>query len=390
MIPKILYVGPIRDFSGYATAARNYVRALNDSGCNLATRALRYDGGNTPMSAVEKTLNNKDINDVDIVLCHTTPNEQEIKEGVFNCCYFAWETDRVPDEWVKQLNKMDLIMVPCDDNILACRVAGVKPPVVKVPHTFDVNYYRNAPAKYDMHNFDGYFKFLSICQLSKKKGVDALIFAYLNEFKAKDKTLLILKVYVNPNDSDAEKNIIAQNINEIKASLRLKEDEYPRIQVIHGVSDEDVIKKLYKTADCYVLPSRGEGWGIPHFDALGFGLPSIGLKWGGTREFINNKNGWLVDYTMQPCHSMPHPHNFMYTANDNWAEPDILSLRKAMREAFIEWSIDKVSKDELSAWQTRKNNALATAKLYDHSVVGPHMRDVIYGHYNAWRELRGH
>src|SRR5690606_3058821 len=110
MNPKILYVGPLRDFSGYANAARGYLRALNLAGCNLVARALHYDGGDYRFSEHEEKLFNKDLQNIDIVIQHTTPNETERCNGVFNVNYFAWETDRVPEEWVNQLNQMDLVL----------------------------------------------------------------------------------------------------------------------------------------------------------------------------------------------------------------------------------------------------------------------------------------
>jgi len=36
---------------------------------------------------------------------------------------------------------------------------------------------------------------------------------------------------------------------------------------------------LYKAADAFVLPSRGEGWGIPYMEAMAMGLPTIGTNW---------------------------------------------------------------------------------------------------------------
>ncbi len=35
---------------------------------------------------------------------------------------------------------------------------------------------------------------------------------------------------------------------------------------------------LYKTMDCFVLPSRGEGWGRPQVEAMAMGLPIIGAS----------------------------------------------------------------------------------------------------------------
>lgn len=388
--PKILYIAPLLDFSGYANAARNYVRALDSVGCNLVTRPLRYDGGSAEMSDREKLLANKDLFDVDIVLAHTTPNEMGRKDGCFNVCYFAWETDRVPAEWVQQLNKMDLIMVPCEDNVVACTIGGVKVPVVKIPHTFDSSIYNRRIQPYDMPGFEDYFKILTICQLSKKKGIDSLLFSYLNEFTTTDKVVLVLKVYFGPNDGESEKNILIDQINAVKNALRLKTDLYPKIKLIHGVTGDDSVAKLYKTCDLYALPSRGEGFSITHFDALGYGLPAIGLNCGGVKEFLTNDTGWLVDYNMTPCHSMPHPHPFMYTAADNWAEPNILSLRSALRSAYNEWLIHKTTRREDSPWQRKINMAREVSSKYTYDCIGNLMKETIMSHYLAWKDKNGY
>lgn len=387
--PKILYIAPLKDFSGYATAARNYVISLAKTGrCDLVTRHVTYDGGGYIPNLLEKTIANKTTSEVDIVIQQLTPNECEPRPDVFNVLYFAWETDKVPNEWVKQINKMDLAFVPCEANVIAARVAGVKIPVVKMPHTFDVENYKKA-VPFDIAGFESHMKFLSICQASKKKGIDSLLFAYLAEFTAADETLLILKTYFGPSDGDAERNAMLQQVENIKNILRLDRNAYPRVLVLHGVSSDTAIEKLYATSDCYVLPSRGEGWGIPHFEALCYGIPSIGSDWGGTSEFINNKNGWLVKSVLEPCHAMPHPHSFMYTAADNWAEPSINDIRRAMRAAFHEWRTSKHLGDA-SNWSRRKSAALESVKPFSHSAIGNKMMDVIEKYYSMWKVKRGY
>lgn len=380
--PRILYVAPLKDFSGYATAARNYVRALDSVGADLVTRCLHYDGGDAEFSEREKELNVRSLQGINVVLQHTTPNETEYKPGLFNINYFAWETDKVPYEWVEQINKMDLALVPCDENIRAARRSGVTIPIEKVVHTFDAAQYDRPATPFQMGQHQDAFKFLAICQLSEKKGVDALLKSYLTEFTATDNVVLILKVYFGSNDSEQHKNEVLRRIEEIKKGLRLK--NYPPVWLVHGVMGEAVIPKLYKTADCYVLPSRGEGWGIPHFDALGYGLPSIAVNWGGPTEFITSECGWLVDYHLSPCFNMPHPHDFMYTAADNWAEPHINSVRSAMREAHQEWKMNQLSQDN-SAWIRRCRAARRRAEDFSYAAVGKEMNEIINHYYLMWR-----
>jgi len=381
--PRILYIAPLRDFSGYATAARNYVLALDKNGCDVVTRSLHYDGGNRPLSEKEVELNKKNLQDVEIIIQHTTPNETERKPGVFNVNYFAWETDRVPDEWVEQINQMDLALVPCNANISAARRSGVKIPIEKIEHTFDKADYEGNPLPFLMNGAENHFKFLAICQISKKKGLDALLKAYLSEFRASDQTMLILKVYFGSSDTEEHKNKMLNQIEKMKELLRI--GDYPPVYLVHGVMDEAGIAKLYATSDCYVLPSRGEGWGIPHFDAMGFGLPPIAVNWGGPTEFITPECGWLVDYHMSPCFDMPHPHPFMYTGKDNWAEPHIDSLRSAMRDSHQEWKIHKVSPDN-SKWSRRIEACKTRVEDFSYDIVGYKMKNAILKHYEKWKD----
>jgi glycosyltransferase involved in cell wall biosynthesis len=51
----------------------------------------------------------------------------------------------------------------------------------------------------------------------------------------------------------------------------LLEDELPLMN----------LPRLYTGADAFVLPSRGEGWGRPHIEAMAMGLPTIATNWSG-------------------------------------------------------------------------------------------------------------
>ena len=378
MLGKILFVSPNKDFSGYAHAARDYIRALDISGANMAIRSLIYDGGSFKLSERMKELESRSAQDIDIIIQMTTPNETERKEGVFNVNIFCWETDRIPKEWVDQLNKMDLVIVSCEENVRACRRSGVVVPVEKVHFTTNLDRFKKKPEPFDVPNMSGRFKFLTVCQYSKKKGIDALLKAYLTEFTPEDNVMLILKTYMGPNDGPAEREKIMGIINSMKTILRL--GQYPPIQLIHEVMSDEDIDRLYGTADCYVLPSRGEGWSIPHFDALGFGLPAIAVNWGGPTEFITDDCGWLVDFNMSPVCNMMHPFPYLYTARENWAEPHVNDLRESMRNAF---TLSQVDSPE---WEDIKQAARDRVKDFAPEIIGPKLIKTIDKYYSKWKK----
>ena len=54
----------------------------------------------------------------------------------------------------------------------------------------------------------------------------------------------------------------------------LEERLQSRVQMLHNVPDDD-LPALYRMADCFVYPSRYEGFGIPIIEAISQGLPVV-------------------------------------------------------------------------------------------------------------------
>jgi len=66
--------------------------------------------------------------------------------------------------------------------------------------------------------------------------------------------------------------------------------------VFTGYVSEEEKKDLYALADVYVMPSRGEGFGIVFLEAMAMGLPVIASRADGSREAIlDGRLGQLVD-----------------------------------------------------------------------------------------------
>merc|ERR1711972_1291395 len=59
----------------------------------------------------------------------------------------------------------------------------------------------------------------------------------------------------------------------------------------HKVHSEDLplktLPRLYRAADAFVIPTRGEGWGRPHVEAMSMALPVIATNWSGSTEFLS-------------------------------------------------------------------------------------------------------
>eukprot|EP00758_Cryptobia_borreli_P003306 Tbor_TRINITY_DN3675_c0_g1::TRINITY_DN3675_c0_g1_i1::g.231::m.231 len=49
------------------------------------------------------------------------------------------------------------------------------------------------------------------------------------------------------------------------------------------------VPALYAQHDAFLLPTRGEGWGLPLMEAMSMALPAVGTDWGGSTEFMKRK-----------------------------------------------------------------------------------------------------
>ena len=352
---RILYIAPVRDFSGYAAASRGYINALHRAGADLVVRAIRYDradaGTEYTPTALEKELLLKPLENIDVVIQHTTPNELRPVAGKVNIAVVAWETDRIPEYWVKKLNQFDAVVTFCRTSVDAFVNSGVTVPVTKIPHTFDIPSYtldgvEMLTSASNPDFFKGKFVFYNISQLSTKKGIDLLLRAYLTEFHGadKDKVILILKTYIDMSNRNTERTRIRNFVDGVKHGLRLPADGYPPLMVVSNTLSDEQIKKIHRTGDAYVCSSRAEGWCIPAFEALAYGKRLITTTWGGMGEFalLDSKdlassirnNVYEVGYSLEPLVGQHHGDPELYTARDNIAEPSVRSMMKQMRQAL--------------------------------------------------------
>src|SRR5258708_32547146 len=92
---------------------------------------------------------------------------------------------------------------------------------------------------------------------------------------------------------------------------------------------------LYRGADCYVMPTRGEGWGRPFMEAMAMGLPVIGTHWSGQTAFMNAQNSLLLDYEIVDVPEAAWRETPTYRGH-RWAEPAVSHLKRLRRGAFAD------------------------------------------------------
>lgn len=326
----VVWEGPIGRKSGTGIASREYVHALRRQGVNVKVGAAKHrkvlpDGTHRPL-----------------IYHHTADTIQfgklrpYYKPIILNT---VWETTRIPKRWRTNINKFDAVFIPSLQNKRALRASGVKVPIYVVPHGVHSKKYRPGTKKFSLSEAKGRFVFVSVFGFQHRKNPEALLRAYWEQFSAKDKVLLVIKT--SGYSSSETEQWIKNKISSYKKKLGIVKQTAPIVVIARHISERQVAG-IYTLGDAFVLPTRGEGVGLPFLEALASGTPVIATGWGGHMDFLSKRNSFLVNYKLvNPSSRMNGKHaisrsfrHLFAESGQQWAEADIGSLKRQMKYAY--------------------------------------------------------
>ncbi|HMA29315.1 MAG TPA: glycosyltransferase [Thermoanaerobaculia bacterium] len=228
------------------------------------------------------------------------------------------EVDGIPRRWADFCNRMDEIWVPSRWGAERFAACGVTRPVRVMPLGYDPLRFRpDLPAPRASERFT----FLSVFEWGERKAPETLLRAFSSAFTAKDDVLLLLRV----NNFDGHVKVHDQ-IEELK----LPKDGPPVALLYNHHIAAKQLGTLYRSADAFVLPTRGEGWGMPILEAMACGLPVIATAWSGPSEFFHEGVGYPVALKGFVAADAKCPHY----AGFRWADPDADDLAAKMRRVY--------------------------------------------------------
>lgn len=240
----------------------------------------------------------------------------------------TFETDRLPEGWRRRCLEMDEIWVSSRFNAEVFAACGIPASRIRIlPIGIDAATFRPGVKPMPLPNARG-FRFLSVFDWHDRKAPELLIEAFLREFGKNDDVSLVLKVSQNV---DRSFSIDERLCSLIERQLGLRLEEIPPILLLRGKLPEPAMASLYAAAGCFVLPSRGEGWGIPYLEALACECPVIATRWSGQLDFLHDDNSDLID--MDGLVPVAANCNHEIFAGQRWAQPSLDHLRQLMRQA---------------------------------------------------------
>ena len=341
IVRSIQWSAPFFNPSGYGSEALNFVAPLGDH----ASITIRHNSSIVSQTFVkgllpedrrrlEALVPSKRGVHGEISICHGPVSCFELMpDAAYHIGRTMFETDRIPVDWVRRCNLMDEIWVPTEFNRKTFIESGVESrKVVVIPGAVDEAHFD--PEKHEvavLPNRAG-FNFLSVFEWIWRKGWDVLLKAYFTEFGPNDDVCLYLRTYeCNCPDGEA-KTVLTEKVLAYARDLGLSSDQLPRFEILSDQVAYQQLPSLYRAAQCLVAPSRGEGWGRPHHEAMMMGVPVIGTGWSGNTEFMNEENSYLLDYQLTSVQGVESA--FKIYDGHEWAEPSSEHLRQLMRRAF--------------------------------------------------------
>lgn len=336
------------DNTGYAVAAKAYVRALVDADVGLTWTpmmpgAAEYEAvsaSSWPCDRLGSVCNRQ--MEYDRVLIHTVPEyypaiiEREQREGRRIFGYTVWELETLPAHWPAILNRLDGVIVPCRWNVDVFRRCGVTVPIHVVAH---LSQFEGMPvageaahAALRAHlprglDLDALQVFYSIGFWSHRKAPYLALQAYWQAFEADDPVLMIVKTSrqdITRWHRHWSNGFRLRHPSPARA-LRDMARRVPRAAPVALIADESLDDRemlaLHELGDCFVSLTRTEGWGLGAFEAARLGKPVVMTAYGGQWDFLDPELSYPLDYTLVPVHEPTWATS--YKPADRWAEPSV-------------------------------------------------------------------
>ena len=208
--------------------------------------------------------------------------------------YTMMETYGIHQQYADRCALCNEVWLPTQFCIDQFKESGVKTPLLKMPLGIDTKLYHPDNIRdIDFTTKCKNFIFLSVFGWSYRKGYDILLKSFCEEFTSQDDVTLLISSRFYGSTEDEKKDRIRADTRQAIAGCKNK--DHPHIVLFGDLMPEELMPSMYAQADAFVLPSRGEGFGLPFLEAAAMGLPVIGSNVTGQTEFLREDNAFIVN-----------------------------------------------------------------------------------------------
>lgn len=362
---NLLFIGPYRQKDGWGLASRDYIRAIaSTDSVNISTRPIYLAPANNDNEFNDEQIisyENNIYDKYDYVVQKMLPEYfyYDARYGK-NIGLFTLEiNDFSKTSVLRNINRMDELWVPSSMERDTLVKSGVTKPVKIISEPLNIDRFTTVPKIQFNAGIKDYFKFYTICENNFRKNLKDLILAFNLAFSINDPVILIIKTNGNPEQ-------LQSFSDSIKKQLHIGRPFKKELWVTHRMSDEELLA-FHDGCDCFVMPSYGEAFCRPAAEALCLGKNPIINKNTGTKDFINNDNGFLVKSHKTPIVMEHHPiagNTDYYNANQYWYQIDIYDLIEKMQQAF------HMHKKDHESWIKKSQLGINSKDNFSYKTIG--------------------
>lgn len=263
--------------TSYSLVWLQAVRALGMSGMDVNTLPLEstIDSVALPRWAADTFVRKLQVEPWEIHISTPTYRPNTPKEVVF---LTMWESTRMPPEALRTLNNVSAVMVPSEWQQTTFSAQGVNRPIFKVPLCIDTDLYRFTP----------------------KKEKDCFVFGMAGATRVGGSRKRV-------KDAVDLWRFAFDGVEDVRLEVKLHSDDPEldtgdeRITTFREFWDRKKLARWYQHVDCYASISRGEGWSWHAHEAMATGRPVVAPAFGGISEFLTDRTGYPVPYSLGPA-----------------------------------------------------------------------------------------
>lgn len=343
-IPHINYIAYYYDFDGYGRWNSRLVKALQTFGVSVkaATQDHLFMPGWLQRQEGIDFNGGLTISSLPPYLLTPVPGRHWLLSMV--------EGSVLPEDWVIKINGsgVERVLVPCLHNKHVFENSGVLAPVSVLPGGTDPDEFPVVKRIYNGPYNQAYpYTFLTFADRGYRKGWEEVWKAFYVAFGGKTSGRKDVRLIIK-NRPQAERTTIEW----------MAKAEGADKCIVYDVSDPKDIIDVYRKADCLALPSRCEGWGMPHREVACMGIPVIAQNYSGTADDIYS---WCT-FPLEQGKLQPVPLEHKPSMGE-WMVADIDELAEVMERCanhpqnMAEWALTRA--DWIRENQTWKHTAQA-------------------------------
>jgi glycosyltransferase involved in cell wall biosynthesis len=312
-------IGYLRTESGMGELARATVRALRAVDYPVSTLTLEE----APQRQADLTFRQEEPRRLPATILHVNAPETwrfedllaPLRQGGPVVGYWAWELDRLPDDWSRAFRLFDEVWT-CSRFAAAAVAADAPVPVQAVwPSLTDV-----APSGFGLADLGldpSRFTFLFLYDFlseSERKNPLGLIEAFRRAFPRDGPARLLLKT-------------TGGALRPAELARMQEAAEAAGAVVLDQVLDRRDVLGLVASCHAYASLHRAEGFGFTLAEAMALGKPVVATLYSGNADFMGPWNSYAVPFRVVEIEEDRGP----YTRGMRWADPDLDAAAAALR-----------------------------------------------------------